>query len=131
MALKFANAWGCEVTPFTSTEAKADEARGFGAHHVVATRDADALKRAADSFDFILVTVNVALDWSAMMACLRPNGKLHVVGTILEPMQISAIDLIFGQKRVSGSPNGSPPRWPRCWTSRHATRSCPRSSTSR
>lgn len=109
MALKFARAWGCEVTAFTSTEAKADEARGFGAHHVVATRDADALKRAAGSLDFILVTVNVPLDWAAMTACLRPNGKLHVVGAILEPMQISAIDLIFGQKKVSGSPNGSPP----------------------
>lgn len=108
MALKFARAWGCEVTAFTSTEAKADEARGFGAHNVIATRDADGLKRVSGSLDFILVTVNVPLDWAAMTAALRPNGKLHVVGAILEPMQISAIDLIFGQKRISGSPNGSP-----------------------
>ena len=35
LALKFAKAWGCEVTGFTSTDAKADEARSFGAHHVV------------------------------------------------------------------------------------------------
>ena len=35
MAVKFAAAWGCEVTAFTSTPAKAEEARGFGAHRVV------------------------------------------------------------------------------------------------
>jgi len=35
LALKFAKAWGCEVTGFASTDAKADEARSFGAHHVV------------------------------------------------------------------------------------------------
>ena len=45
MALKFAAAWGCEVTAFTSNEAKADEARGFGAHHVVASRDAGRCRR--------------------------------------------------------------------------------------
>ncbi len=32
----------------------------------------------------------------------------HVVGAILEPMQIPAFGLIMGQKSVSGSPTGSP-----------------------
>jgi alcohol/geraniol dehydrogenase (NADP+) len=108
MALRFANAWGCEVTAFTSNESKADEARGFGAHSVVSSRDSDAIRKAAGKLDFLLVTVNVPLDWPAMVATLRPNGRLHVVGAILKPLQISALDLIFGQKRVSGSPNGAP-----------------------
>ena len=38
MALKFAKAWGCEVTAFTSSDGKADEARGFGAHHIANSR---------------------------------------------------------------------------------------------
>jgi uncharacterized zinc-type alcohol dehydrogenase-like protein len=108
MALRFANAWGCEVTAFTSNESKANEARGFGAHTVVSSRDSDAIRKAAGTLGFLLVTVNVPLDWPAMVATVRPNGKLHVVGAILEPLQISAFDLIFGQKRVSGSPNGAP-----------------------
>ena len=31
MALKFAHAWGCEVTAFSSSPEKEAEARGFGA----------------------------------------------------------------------------------------------------
>lgn len=38
LGLKFAKAWGCEVTAFTSNMSKEDEARGFGAHHVVNSR---------------------------------------------------------------------------------------------
>jgi uncharacterized zinc-type alcohol dehydrogenase-like protein len=33
---------------------------------------------------------------------------MAIVGAILEPMQISAIDLIFGQRRIAGSLNGGP-----------------------
>lgn len=107
MALKFAKAWGCEVTAFTS-ESKAEEAKGFGAHRIINSRDTDAIRKAANSLDFILVTSNVPLDWSALIGALRPNGKLDVVGAVTVPMEISAIDLLFGQKRVSGSLNGPP-----------------------
>jgi uncharacterized zinc-type alcohol dehydrogenase-like protein len=108
MGLKFANAWGCEVTAFTSSESKADEARGFGAHNVVSTRNRDDLKKIAGSLDLLLVTSNVTLDWSAMLNTLRPKGRMHVVGAVTEPMGISVFPLIFGQKSVSGSPTGSP-----------------------
>lgn len=108
MGLKFAKAWGCEVTAFTSNESKADEARSFGAHHVISSRDANAMLKATNSLDMLIVTVNVPLDWPGFLKTLKPNGRLHVVGAVLEPMQIPAIDLIFGQKSVSGSPTGSP-----------------------
>jgi uncharacterized zinc-type alcohol dehydrogenase-like protein len=39
---------------------------------------------------------------------LAPNGRLHVVGAVLEPLAVPALSLIFGQKSVSGSPTGSP-----------------------
>jgi uncharacterized zinc-type alcohol dehydrogenase-like protein len=108
MALKFANAWGCEVTAFTSSESKTEEAKGFGAHHVVSSRDSAAMGKIANSLDMLLVTVNVPLDWSALLKTLRPNGRLHVVGAVLEAIPIAAFDLIMGQKSVSGSPTGSP-----------------------
>jgi len=108
MALKFLRAWGCDVTAFTSSASKADEARGFGAHHVVATNDAKALKQLAGSLDFILVTSNVTLDWNALLAALAPRGRLHVVGAVLEPMPVPAFALIGGRKSLSGSPLGSP-----------------------
>lgn len=107
MGLKFANAWGCEVTAFTSNPSKAEEAKRFGAHHVVAT-DSASIAKAANSLDLLIVTVNVPMDWSGLLKTLKPNGRLHVVGAVLEPMPISVIDLLFGQKSVSSSPTGSP-----------------------
>jgi alcohol/geraniol dehydrogenase (NADP+) len=107
MALKFCKAWGCEVTAFTSSQSKAEEARAFGAHRVVSTGDSEALAKLAGQFDLIIDTVNVSLDWNGLLAALAPNGKLHVVGAVLEPIPVPAFSLIMGQKSVSGSPTGS------------------------
>jgi uncharacterized zinc-type alcohol dehydrogenase-like protein len=108
MGLKFAKAWGCEVTAFTSHESKFEEARNFGAHHVISSRDSGAWLKAAHSLDMLIVTVNVPLDWASLLKTLKPNGRLHVVGAVLEPMPIPALELIFAQKSVSGSPTGGP-----------------------
>jgi alcohol/geraniol dehydrogenase (NADP+) len=108
LGLKFAKAWGCEVTAFTSTKSKEEEARGFGAHRVINSRDTDDILKAANTLDFLLITVNTSLDWSALVTTLKSNGRMAIVGAILEPIQISAIDLIFGQKRIAGSLNGGP-----------------------
>lgn len=108
LALQFLNKWGCEVTAFSSNPAKADEARALGAHHVVSSTDSAALSRIAGSLDFILVTANVPLDWSAYLGALAPDGRLHFVGAVLEPVPVPAFALIGGRKAVSGSPLGSP-----------------------
>lgn len=108
MGIKFARAWGCEVTAFTSSASKTAEAMGFGAHHVVSTGDRKAIAGIAASLDLLLVTANVSLDWPALLQTLKPKGRMHVVGAVLEPMGIPAFSLIGGQKSVSGSPTGSP-----------------------
>jgi len=108
MAVKFARAWGCEVTAFTSNAAKADEARSFGAHHVVSSRDANAIAAIAGSLDLLVITVNVTLDWPALIGTLAPRGRMHVVGAVLEPIPVSAFSLIMTEREISGSPTGSP-----------------------
>ncbi|MGO9201972.1 MAG: NADPH-dependent aldehyde reductase Ahr [Limisphaerales bacterium] len=108
MGVKFAAAYGCDVTAFTSSESKFDEARSFGANHVVSSRDSATIKNLASTFDLLIVTVNVTLDWEALIASLAPNGRMHVVGAVLEPIPIAAFPMIAGQKSVSGSPTGSP-----------------------
>ena len=108
MALRFAAAWGCEVTAFTSNEAKAKDAMGFGAHHVISSRNSKALRSITGSLDLLLVTVNVPMDWSALMATVAPKGRMHVVGAVLEPMPVAAFDLIGGERSISGSPTGAP-----------------------
>ena len=102
MALQFLSKWGCEVTAFTSSDAKADEAQKLGAHHVVNSRDSAAMKRIAGSLDFILSTVNVALDWPVILGALAAKGRLHLVGAVLQPIPVAAFSLIGQQKAVSG-----------------------------
>ena len=108
MAIKFAAAWGCEVTAFTSTRAKREEALELGAHHTIDSCDPDAIKAAAGRFDLIISTVNVKLDWNAYVGTLRPRGRLHFVGATLEPLDLSVFPLLKGQRSVSASPVGSP-----------------------
>lgn len=108
MAVKFAAAYGCDVTAFTSSEDKFDEAKGFGASHVFTSKDSASVKKLATSFDLLISTVNVRLDWDAIINMLAPNGRLHVVGIVLDPIPAAAFSLIKGQRSISGSPTSSP-----------------------
>jgi len=108
LAIKFAKAWGCEVTAFTHSLAKLEEAKKLGADHVVSSVDVNAIRALAGKLDLLLVTVNVPLDWQAFISTLAPNGRLHIVGAVLEPIPIAAFDLIMSQRTVTGSPTGSP-----------------------
>lgn len=108
LALQFLNKWGCEVTAFTSSEAKRTEALSLGAHKTLDSRDPEALKAAAYQFDFLISTVNVTLDWGAYLNTLKPKGRLHLVGAVLEPMSVNVMALMAGQRSVSSSPVGSP-----------------------
>jgi len=108
MALRFLDAWGCEVTAFSTSPEKETEAREFGADHFVNSRDPKALEEIASSFDLILSTVNVSLDWNAYIAALRPKGRLHIVGAVPQPVSVEIFPMLAGQKSVSASPLGSP-----------------------
>ncbi|OKH18509.1 NADPH-dependent aldehyde reductase Ahr [[Limnothrix rosea] IAM M-220] len=108
IALQFLNAWGCEVTAFTSSEHKRQEALELGAHKTLNSRDSEELEAAAGQFDLIISTVNVKLDWNSYLNTLKPKGRLHFVGATLEPLDINAFALIMAQRSVSGSPVGSP-----------------------
>jgi len=108
LALQFLNAWGCEVTAFTSTGAKAGEAKQLGAHRVVNSRDNEALKAEAGRYDFILSTVASDLNWSLYLNALGPRGRLHTVGVPPKPLAAHAAQLLGNQRSISGSPLGSP-----------------------
>ncbi|HTV47845.1 MAG TPA: NAD(P)-dependent alcohol dehydrogenase [Phycisphaerae bacterium] len=108
MAVKFAAAYGCDVTAFTSSASKFEEAMGFGANHVLSSKDSAEIKKLAGSFDLLISTVDASLDWDAMIGALAPNGRLHIVGVVLEPIPVGAFPLIAQQRSISGSPSGSP-----------------------
>lgn len=109
MALQFASAFGCEVTAFSSSPDKAEEARKFGAHHFVNSKDVDQLHKIARSLDMIICTIHAPLDWNNYLITLRPNGKLCFVGLQSEAISIQLAPLLFGQLSVCASIIGGRP----------------------
>lgn len=107
MALGFLKAWGCEVTAFSTSPEKEEEARKLGAHHFVSTHDKDALKKLRNRFDMILDTVNVELLWDDYLKTLKSKGILHIVG--VAPSVKAQIGNLMGKQRsITASPTGSP-----------------------
>ncbi len=110
LAIQFARVFGAEVTAFSTSLAKEEEARALGAHHFVNSRETKAMKEVAGALDFVLTTVNADQDWSAYLQTLRPNGTLWFVGVPPSPVSVHAFPLISGLRTIGGSPVGSPAR---------------------
>jgi alcohol dehydrogenase (NADP+) len=103
MALKFANAFGAEVTLFTTSPEKTADAKRLGAHNVVISKDEEAMKQHDKSFDFIIDTVSAHHDLNAYLAMLKRDGALVLVGISPEEMRISAFNLVMPRRQMAGS----------------------------
>ena len=110
IAIQFARVFGAEVTAFSTSAAKEEEARALGAHNFVNSRETKALKDAANTQDFILNTANADQDWGTFIQALRPTGTLCFVGVPPSPVTVHAFPLISGLRTITGSPIGSPHR---------------------
>jgi uncharacterized zinc-type alcohol dehydrogenase-like protein len=108
LGIQFARAFGAEVTAFSTSKDKENEARELGAHNFVNTRDTGALKKIAGSFDLLLSTVSADQDWQAYVNALRPKGTLCLVGASPSPVQVQGSSLLGGNRGVTGSNTGSP-----------------------
>ncbi|WP_420236782.1 NAD(P)-dependent alcohol dehydrogenase [Telmatobacter bradus] len=110
IAIQFARVFGAEVTAFSTSAAKEEEARALGAHNFINSRESKALKEAAGTMDFILNSANADQDWGTYIQALRPTGTLCFVGVPPSPLSVHAFPLISGQRSITGSPIGSPYR---------------------
>jgi uncharacterized zinc-type alcohol dehydrogenase-like protein len=108
IAIQFARVFGAEVTVFSTSVSKEEEARALGAHHFVNSLESKAMKDMAGSLDFILATASADQDWGAYLQALRPNGALWFVGVPPSPVSVHASPLISGMRTIGGSPVGSP-----------------------
>jgi uncharacterized zinc-type alcohol dehydrogenase-like protein len=103
MALKFAHAFGAHVVQFTTSESKIADAKRLGADDVVISKDADAMKKEANSFDFIIDTVSAPHDINPYLEALKRDATYAQVGLPDKPPIINPGNLLFKRRSWSGS----------------------------
>jgi alcohol dehydrogenase (NADP+) len=107
MGIKFAHALGAHVVAFTTSPSKLDDARALGADDAVVSKDANAMAKQANRFDFILNTVAVPHDLDAFVGLLKRDGTMTMVGVPGAPHPSPSVgQLILRRRQIAGSPIG-------------------------
>lgn len=104
MAIKLAKGLGAEVTLFSRTPGKSEDAKQLGADHVIISTDKEQMKSVSGKFDVIIDTVPYDHDVNPYIATLNINGTHVLVGYLggLENI-INTVPMILGRKSVAGS----------------------------
>ena len=103
MGVKFARAFGAHVVLFTTSPGKVADGLRLGAHEVVVSKDAEAMKKHASSFNFILDAVSAQHDINAYLCLLKLDGTLTQVGVPEQPLPVSVFNLILPRRNFAGS----------------------------
>lgn len=111
VAVQYANRMGFRVVAIARGEEKRALALELGAHSYIdssAEDAAEALGRLGGS-RLIISTVTNADSMSALIPALSPGGgEFLVLGAdVAEPVRVSTVDLLFGERRIEGSLTGS------------------------
>ncbi|MCA0374171.1 MAG: NAD(P)-dependent alcohol dehydrogenase [Gemmatimonadetes bacterium] len=110
MAIRLAAALGAEVTAFTTSPAKADDARRLGAQSVVVADDAPAWRSRRNSLDLILDTVSGPHDVDRLLRTLRLDGAMVMLGLSPDPMPFPGTFTLASRRRtLAGSMIGGIP----------------------
>ena len=109
MAVKFASAFGAEVTMLSTSPSKEADAKRLGAHKFVLTTNSEAVKSFRGYFDFIIDTVSAPHDYNLFLSMLNTNGVHICVGAPPTPSEIRAFSLIGNRRSIAGSMIGGLP----------------------
>ena len=103
MGVKFAVAMGADVTVFSHSPAKENDAKQMGAHHFVSTKDPANLKKLEKQYDLLLNTVSADIDLDPYLQMLKLDGTLVVIGLPGKPYAVNAGTLLGQRRSLSGS----------------------------
>lgn len=102
MAIQIAKAMGANVTVFTTSPSKREDALKLGADRVVLSKERAEMK-ACPKLDMILDTVSAVHNVNMYLNKLKTDGSLVLVGLPAEPLSVGAFNLITNRKSFSGS----------------------------
>lgn len=103
LAIKIAKAMGAEVTVFTTSPGKVEDAIRLGADFAVLSSDEDAMAKYNRQLHFIIDTVSAKHDVNVYLNLLRHDGTVVLVGLPPEPLEIGAFNVVMGRRSFAGS----------------------------
>jgi len=110
LGVQYARHMGFEVAAIGRGTESAELAKKLGAHHYIdsAASDPAAALQALGGAKVILITASGGKTLAATFKGLRPGGVSIDLGVGPEPIEITSMDLIFGERKVAGSLTGNP-----------------------
>ncbi|KQT16469.1 hydroxyacid dehydrogenase [Chryseobacterium sp. Leaf404] len=104
MAIKLAKGLGAEVTLFSRTPGKTEDAKNLGADNVIISTDDEQMTTVQRKFDLIIDTVPYDHDVNPYVNTLNVNGTLVLVGFIGKMEEaLFTPPMIMGRRSVAGS----------------------------
>jgi alcohol dehydrogenase, propanol-preferring len=110
LGVQYARHMGFEVAAIARGADKGDLAKKLGAHHFIdsAATDAGSALRALGGAKVILVTASGGKVAAETFKGLRPEGVSILLGVGPDPVEVSSMPLIFGNRRLEGALTGDP-----------------------
>lgn len=103
LAIRIAKAMGAEVTVFTTSQAKVEDAKRLGADNAVLSSDPEQMNSYRGTQDFIIDTVSAKHDVNTYLGMLKIEGTLVLVGLPPEPLEVGAFNVVMGRRSFAGS----------------------------
>lgn len=107
MGVKFAAAFGAEVSVISTSPGKEEDSKRLGALHFINSNDPGQMKQFKSYFDVVLDTVSATHDYTPYLGLLGLQGKLMAVGLPVEPPKVAPFSLIKNRRSITGSMIGS------------------------
>jgi len=105
MAIKLAKGLGAEVTLFSRSISKIEDAKKLGADHVVISTNEEEMQAVKNKFELIIDTVPYQHDINPYMQTVALDGTLVLVGFIgdFDENFVSTKPMIYQRRSVAGS----------------------------
>jgi alcohol dehydrogenase (NADP+) len=108
MAVKFAKAMGAEVTVFTTSPSKVNDAKRFGAKEVLVNSDTADFFPYRYTYDFALDTIPYKHDVNRFIPLLKPDATYCRVGVgkAIDANELGQMNLVLHRNSFAGSNTG-------------------------
>jgi uncharacterized zinc-type alcohol dehydrogenase-like protein len=108
LAVKLAKAMGAEVTVFTTSPDKVNDAKRFGAKDVVINKDGADFSKYKHAFDFALDTVPYKHELNRFIPLLKRDATYCRVGVgkVVDSNEIGQMNLVLYRNALAGSNTG-------------------------